>query len=53
MALWGVLQARELGPEDVLGSTGAVIGRYSVPDDELLSPAAAEAAVIRIRKAIT
>jgi menaquinone-9 beta-reductase len=45
MAPWGVLEARELGLEDVLRSTGPVTGRYSVPYDELLPPAAAEAAV--------
>jgi len=45
MAMWGVLEARELGLEDVLASTGAVTARYSVPYDELLPPAGAEAAV--------
>jgi len=42
MAMWGVLEARELGLEDVLASTGAVTARYSVPYDELLPPAGAE-----------
>lgn len=44
MALWGVLEARALGLEDLLRSTGAVDARYSVSYDELIPPSTAEAA---------
>jgi menaquinone-9 beta-reductase len=42
MALWGVLEARALGVEDVIRSTHAVDARYSVYYDELSLPAVAE-----------
>jgi len=44
MALWGVLEARALGLEELLRSTGAVTARYSITYDELIPPVAAEAA---------
>jgi menaquinone-9 beta-reductase len=42
MALWGVLEARALGLEEVIRSTKAVDMRYSVKFDELVGPAAGE-----------
>ncbi len=44
MALWGVLEARQLGLEEALRGAGGVTARYSVGYDELLPPPAAEAA---------
>lgn len=44
MANWGVLEARELGLEDVLRSAGAATARYRVPYDELIPRKSAEAA---------
>jgi 2-polyprenyl-6-methoxyphenol hydroxylase-like FAD-dependent oxidoreductase len=44
MQPWGVLEARALGLEEVIRSTQAVDARYSVDYDELVAPAAAEAA---------
>ncbi len=45
VANWGVLEARELGLEDVFRSAGAATARYRVPYDELIPREAAEAAV--------
>lgn len=45
IANWGVLEARELGLEDILRSAGATTARYRVAYDELIPPEAAEAAI--------
>ncbi len=45
MANWGVLEARELGLEDVFHSAGTATARFRVPYDELIDRDAAEAAV--------
>lgn len=45
MANWGVLEARELGLEDVFRSAGFATARYRVPYDEVIPRQAAEAAV--------
>jgi menaquinone-9 beta-reductase len=45
LANWGVLEARELGLEDVFRSAGAATARYRVPYDELIPRESAEAAV--------
>src|SRR5579859_587590 len=42
MANWGVLEARELGVEEVLRSEGSVTARYRVPYDELVPTEVAE-----------
>ena len=44
MAPWGVLEARDVGLEDVIRGTRAVDARYSVTYDELVAPSTAEAA---------
>ena len=43
MQPWGVLEARAAGLEDVIRSTQAVDGRYSVRFDELIEPSLAAA----------
>jgi len=44
LANWGVLEARELGLEEVFRSAGSATARYRIPYDELIPPDAAEAA---------
>jgi 2-polyprenyl-6-methoxyphenol hydroxylase-like FAD-dependent oxidoreductase len=45
MANWGVLEARELGVENIFLTTGSTTARYRVPYDELIPRQEAEAAV--------
>jgi len=45
LANWGVLEARELGLDDVFHGLGAATARYRAPYDELMPREAADAAV--------
>lgn len=45
LANWGVLEARELGLEEIFRSTGSVTARYRVPYDEMIPPGIAESAI--------
>jgi 2-polyprenyl-6-methoxyphenol hydroxylase-like FAD-dependent oxidoreductase len=46
LANWGVLEARDLGLEDLFRSAGSATARYRVPYDELTPREAAEAGVV-------